>query len=148
MKSVADEIAELRAMDVASLVERYEALFGREPRTKNRDHLWRRCAWKLQERRFGGLSTVAKRRLEELAGEVELPIETPVREIVRKNGDVAVGTVLTREWRGQRVEVRVLGEGFEWNGVVYRSLSAVACAVTNQHWSGALFFGLRQRKRA
>ena len=66
MKSIAEEIGDLRLLDVAGLVERYEVLFGRPPRTKNRDHLWRRCAWKLQEQRFGGLSTAAKRRLDRM----------------------------------------------------------------------------------
>jgi hypothetical protein len=43
--------------------------------------------------------------------------------------------------------VRVLENGFEWNGVVYRSLSAVAKAVTGTHWNGKLFFGLAKRKK-
>jgi len=44
--------------------------------------------------------------------------------------------------------VEVLEDGFEWDGVVYRSLSAVAKAVTGSRWSGHLFFGLKKRKRA
>ena len=64
MKSIPEEIAELRAMKVAELVERYEAVFGTPPRVKHRDWLWRRVAWKIQEQKYGGLSIVARRRLD------------------------------------------------------------------------------------
>ena len=49
MKTIAQEIAALREMTVAELKERYRELHGREPRVKNRDWLWKRCAWKVQE---------------------------------------------------------------------------------------------------
>jgi len=52
------------------------------------------------------------------------------------------GTVLTREYRGRTIAVTVLDEGFECEGKVYRSLSAVARAVTGTRWNGLLFFGL------
>ena len=65
-KPIAEEIQELRVLPVPELVERYELVFGKPPRVKHRDWLWRRVAWKVQEQRFGGLSTVARRRLDEL----------------------------------------------------------------------------------
>jgi Protein of unknown function (DUF2924) len=52
------------------------------------------------------------------------------------------GTTITREYRGDRLEVKVLATGFEYEGEVYKSLSAVAKAVTGQHWNGYYFFGL------
>jgi hypothetical protein len=54
------------------------------------------------------------------------------------------GAVLTREYRGQTIQVTVLPEGFEYDGEVYRSLTAVAKAITGSHWNGPLFFGLRK----
>ena len=74
MKSIPQVIQELRAMPVVELAARYEELFGRPPRNKNRQHLWRRCAWKEQERRLGGLSGAAKKRLDELASDLDLPL--------------------------------------------------------------------------
>jgi hypothetical protein len=53
------------------------------------------------------------------------------------------GTVLTRQYKGHKIVVTVLENGFEYEGEVYRSLSAVAKAVTGSHWSGNLFFGLK-----
>jgi len=38
----------------------------------------------------------------------------------------------------------VLEQGFAFNGQVYRSLSAVAKAITGAHYNGYLFFRLNQ----
>ena len=53
------------------------------------------------------------------------------------------GAVLTRTYKGERVSVTVLDNGFEYDGDVYRSLTAVARAVTGSHWNGYHFFGLK-----
>jgi hypothetical protein len=66
--------------------------------------------------------------------------------VVRDSRLPAPGTVLSRDYRGQRLEVTVLEQGFEYDGVVYRSLSAVARAVTGTHWNGWAFFGLNNVK--
>ncbi len=150
-KSITQEIAELRAMGVPELAERYETVFGRPPRVKHRDWLWRRIAWKIQEQRFGGLSEVTKRRLNELIAELELPLgqRTVNGKVARSRpGDPPLGTTLTRVWKGQEVRTTAVEGGWEHDGVVHRSLSAVAKAVTGSHWNGRLFFGLKSRSRA
>ena len=153
MKTIEEEIDELRRLPTADLVARYEELYGRPPHCRHREHLWKRIAWKLQERRFGGLSAVAKQRLEELISEIDLPLTESQRTVSGalkrppKPGEPAVGTVLSRDWHGQRIEVRVVDGGFEYAGVVYKTLSAVAKAVTGAHWNGRLFFGLTARRR-
>ena len=152
-KSVAEEIAELRVSDVSTLVERYEEVFGRPPRVKHKEFLWKRLAWKIQEQRFGGLSAAAKRRLEDLMGEIDLPVEDRTRTITGRLVDpkgrsaLAVGTTVTREWRCQQISVLVVEGGFEWNGVRYRSLSGVAKAITGTQWNGRLFFKLDEGPR-
>ena len=115
---------------------------------KHRDWLWRRIAWKIQEQRFGGLSGVARRRLDELIAELDLPLGRAhtVREKIQRRGDPPIGTTLTRMWKGQEVRVTAVDGGWEHEGVVLRSLSAVAKAVTGSHWNGRLFFGLTKRK--
>jgi hypothetical protein len=153
-KSIAAEIAELRAMDVPALVERYEADFGRPPRVKNRPFLWRRIAWKLQERRLGGLSATAKERLESLIAEIELPPEDRGRTV---SGAITlparktlppVGTILTRVWRDRELRATLLeGGAVEVGGVNYGSLSEAARAITGTKWSGTAFFGLWTRKK-
>jgi hypothetical protein len=58
------------------------------------------------------------------------------------------GTVLTREYRGREIRVTVLDRGFEHEGAVHRSLSAVAKAVTGAHWNGYHFLGIARRAAA
>lgn len=52
------------------------------------------------------------------------------------------GSVISKVYKGNIINVNVLDKGFEYNGKVYRTLSSVAGAITGQHWNGYLFFGL------
>ena len=99
MKSIAVEIEEMMHMTAAELAVRYEQLWGKPPRVKHKQHLWRRCCWKLQERRLGGLSRKAKDRIDEIISEMDLPFhEKPqsVRGSVRPTNEPAAGTVPRR----------------------------------------------------
>jgi hypothetical protein len=55
-----------------------------------------------------------------------------------------VGTVLTRRFKGVEHRVEVLADGFRHVDRTYRSLSAVARAITGTSWNGRLFFGLKK----
>lgn len=137
MKPIADELAALRDLDAHALTVRYVELFARLPRTKHREWLFRRCAHRLQEHRFGGLSVAAKARLAELVAEIELPTAPPTNE----NADgLTVGSEIVREWRGQTLRLLVRDRGYEFNGTIYRSLSAAAKAATGSHWNGPMFW--------
>ena len=147
--TMAARIAALQDMTLADLRESYHEVFGEETRSRHKDFLRKRIAWRLQANALGGLSARARRRAEELANDADLRVLAPKARTV--TGPLAVkrdsrlpmpGTVLTREYRGQTVTVTVLDAGFEYAGQVYRSLSAVAKAVTGSHWNGLLFFQL------
>lgn len=57
------------------------------------------------------------------------------------------GDVLNRVYKGRAITVRVLASGFDYEGRRYRSLSAIAKAVTGAHWNGLLFFGIVRQER-
>jgi hypothetical protein len=153
MSTITAQVRALQTMPAAQLVARFTELFGKAPRSRNVAWLRREVAWKLQERKLGGLSERAKARLDELVARIDLPLgaTTPPRPRPTPkptSNDTAMpvpGTVLTREWRGQQLRVEVRDDGFIWNGTPFRSLSAVAKAITGATWSGALFFNLRKR---
>jgi hypothetical protein len=153
-KSMAAEVEALRQLDVPALIEKYRDLWGKEPRLKNREALFKRCAWKLQENRMGGLSAKAKEMLEGLIAEIHLPDSENRRTVggnVRKaaeTGHAGVGTVITRQWHDRTVTLNVLENGYELDGVVYKSLSAAANALTGSKWNGRLFWGLTTRRKA
>jgi len=152
MTTIATQIRELQTLTAAELAGRYTELFGKPPRVRNKAFLQRHVAWKLQEREFGGLSDRAKMRLDELMRGIELRLGQPAatprpRPTVREEPRAPmIGTTLTRRWHEQDIRVEVREAGFEWNGAVYRSLSAVAKAITGAAWNGRLFFGLTQRR--
>ncbi len=104
----------------------------------------RRLAYRIQELAFGGLADETKTRLRQVAKEHPLSggRKRRDRRVRRRNVPVA-GTRLIREWQGRRYEVTVLRDGFEFEGRRYRSLTAVARAITGTYHSGPRFFGLQ-----
>ena len=154
--SVLVEIQRLRAMTVGELRDRWRELYSDDARSRNKDFLFRRLAWRLQELAYGGLSDRAKARAAELAGNAPLRIRPPrgfeptalaPPPPKRDPRLPKVGTVLVRDYRGEEIRVAVRDDGFEWNGRTFDSLTAVARAITGQHWNGRLFFGLTTRSR-
>src|SRR5690606_26969852 len=63
---------------------------------------------------------------------------------IQPNTNLLPGTVLQRDYKGSTIRVMVLADGFEHEGERYKSLTAVAKAVTGMHWNGFHFFGLRK----
>src|SRR6266404_2159613 len=88
-------------------------------------------AWRMQEQAFGGLDRESLRLLEGLARHGSSP-----------RRQLKPGTVLVRDYHGQRHTVTVAPDGFNWQGTTYASLSAIARAITGTAWSGPRFFAL------
>jgi len=155
------ELAALERMTVNELLEKHRIVFGEENRSRHKDFLRKRIAWRLQALAEGGLSARARRRAEELANDADIRIKmpasisatptAPLRTEVTKfidSRDARLpqpGTVLVRRYRGQTIRVTVMERGFEYEGEIHRSLSAIAKAVTGSHWNGMLFFGLSKK---
>jgi hypothetical protein len=147
------QIDALRQMTITQLKDKYLQLFGEPTRSGNKDFLCKRLAWRIQSLAEGGLSERAKRRAEELARDADLRLTIPrtaelapktVTAPLRSDARVPLpGTVLTRRYKGRTIQVTVLADGFEHDGTRYRSLSAIAKAVTGTQWNGLLFFGLK-----
>ena len=111
----------------------------------------RRLAYRIQELAYGGLSDQAKAELERIAEEDERQRQDQRAKKAKqrrpKTTHPTPGTRLIRQWKGQRHEVTAVEGGFEFNGRRYKSLSAIAKAITGAHWSGPQFFGLRTPKK-
>jgi hypothetical protein len=58
------------------------------------------------------------------------------------------GTRLVRGWQGVEHCVTVRDDDFEYQGRPYKSLSAVARAITGTRWNGLIFFGLKNQRAA
>ena len=138
-------LAALKAMSVNELKAEWQALFDAPAPNNSRNFLQGRLAYRIQELTYGGPDKQTSRLLDLLADEVEGTL-TRKAQIADPRNPV-VGTKLIREWDGVAHTVTVLKDGFDWDGRRYKSLSAVARAITGTRWNGYRFFGLRERKR-
>jgi hypothetical protein len=130
--AIETEIARIRSLPHDALRQRWRAVFGRTPSAGlSKDLLGRMIAWRLQEQAFGGLDRESLRFLDGLARHGNSP-----------RRQLKPGTVLVRDYQGQRHTVTVAPDGFDWQGTTYASLSAIARAITGTAWSGPRFFAL------
>ena len=135
-------------MPYPALKERWRNLYGTEPPAYKREHMVRRLAYRIQELAYGGLADETKAELERIAEEDERQRQGARAERPRpKTTHPLAGTRLVREWNGQRHEVTAVEGGFEYSGRQYKSLSAIAKAITGAHWSGPQFFGFRTPRK-
>ncbi|MEQ9380131.1 MAG: DUF2924 domain-containing protein [Pirellulales bacterium] len=156
--NVGKKVAGLQRMAVRDLRARYSEVFGEETRAGNKAWLVKRIAWRLQSLEEGDISERARRRAAELANDADVRLSPPKAKPVTQapatrtkttalvtNGDNRLpppGTLITRDYKGETLRVKVLPRGFEFEGEVYKSLSAVAKAITGQHCNGYHFFRL------
>jgi hypothetical protein len=152
------ELAALRRLTVPELRVRYAELFGEPTGAANKPWLLKRLAWRLQALAEGDLSERARRRAEELACDADLRLNPPRPRLATAPAAAEPraailpfqpdqrlpppGSVITRRYKGRTLHVLVQADGFEFEGEVYRSLSAVAKAITGSHCNGYLFFRL------
>ena len=129
------EIARIRSLSFDALRRRWLAVFGRTPSVSlSKDLLGRMIACRMQEQAFGSLDRESLTFLDGLARHGGPP-----------RRQLKPGTLLVRDYQGQRHTVTVAPNGFDWQGTTYPSLSAIARAITGTAWSGPRFFALARR---
>ncbi|MBR26601.1 MAG: hypothetical protein CML46_06630 [Rhodobacteraceae bacterium] len=138
-------LAALKAASTPELKAQWRDLFDSEPPPFNRRYLESRLGYRLQELAFGGLKPETVKRLERL-GE-QLDGGDKKKRSIRADLKPIAGTRLLREWQGVEQIVTVTADGFEWQGRPYKSLSAIARAITGTRWNGWVFFGLKNHRR-
>jgi hypothetical protein len=134
-------VAALKTTATPALKAQWRELFGKEPPPFNRKYIESRLAYRIQELAYGGLKKETIERLDAL-GEQLNGGNIAVRR-TRVDDRPIAGTRLIREWQGVEHCVTVLQDGYEYAGRPYKSLSAVARAITGTRWNGWVFFGLK-----
>ena len=120
---VSMQIALLERRSISELQEIWKKYFDAPPTTYNKEFYISRIAHRIQELAYGGLSA----NQQKLIANMYLP---------------PAGTRIVREYLGVENVVTVMKDGFEYNGMKYSSLSAVAKKITGRKISGRYFFGL------
>jgi hypothetical protein len=140
--SVLAQIAGLKSSATTELKARWRQLFETEPPPYNRRFLESRLAYRIQELEYGGLKPTTIARLEALGEQLDGG-KIDVRRQRADDRPIA-GTRLIREYQGVEHCVTVCDDGYEWQGRPYKSLSAIARAITGTRWNGWTFFGIRR----
>lgn len=160
MLNIEKEVATMRQMTTEELRKMYLEVFFEATNNRNRQWLIKRIAWRMQANEEGDLSVRARQRAAELANDANLLMNAPGNRRRRKSKiatarsktatssaqqlDVLLsGMELQRTYKGKAISVEVLDVGFSYNGEYFKSLTAVAQAITGKHWNGFHFFNLR-----
>ena len=159
--NVAKEVARLQKMTCGELRDEFANVTGETTNAKNRKWLIRRIVWRMQANLEGGLSADAINRIRELADGADLRVTSPATRRLSSDAGKRTrvlptgvqspatplpGTLITRLYKGREIRVRVTTGGFEFEGELFRSLSAIAKHITGSHWSGNRFFKLDQQE--
>ena len=144
--AIAEEIAVLKDCDPITLRRRYQELTGADAAAFGSRFMLRRCAHRLQELAFGGLSDDELSTLAYIA-EHDPQTNKSLREAPRSAND-SRGVTYRREYHGEIYEMRSLGGGrYEYAGKIYTSPTAIVRAITGKsHYNGVVWWGLKPRK--
>jgi hypothetical protein len=139
------KLQELPRLPKPALMTLWQELFAQpaHPRLR-RDLMIPLLAYGIQEQAYGGLKPTTRKRLRQLAAKQQEDRKAPLPLLPQ----LKPGTKLLRQWQGQMHEVLVEEEGFDYRRKRYKTLSEIARQITGTRWSGPLFFGLKQARKA
>jgi hypothetical protein len=135
-EAIEAEISRVRSLGLDALRTLWRVTFRSSPPPAfSKDLMARFLCWHIQEQAQGGLDPETAKHLDSLARGGKPGADRPRR--------LKPGTVLLREYQGERHIVTVVPNGYLWRETAYASLSTIARAITGTAWSGPRFFGLR-----
>jgi Protein of unknown function (DUF2924) len=159
------KIQDLPRMNAPQLQAVHKEMFGTEHPIANCQHLRRKIAWHMQAGKNSGLpesvrqyaiaiarGTELRSRISENAAlrKAGVPLEQTVTTRVVQTRDTRVpmpGSLIVKDYKAQTIVVKVLDNGFEFDGRRFTSLSAIAGEITGTRWNGFAFFGLEKAAR-
>jgi Protein of unknown function (DUF2924) len=140
-EAIEAEIGRVQSLGVDALRALWRTTFRASPPLAfSKDLIARFLCWHIQEQAFGGLDPNTAKHLGGFARGDRSPADHPRR--------LKPGTVLLREYQGERHTVTVVANGYVWREATYASLSIIARAITGTAWNGPRFFGLRSNKES
>lgn len=142
---ISTKLQELPRLSKPELLALWRELFAQPAHPKlRRDLMIPLLAYGIQEQAYGGLKPTTRKRLQQLAAEQQKEQKAPLPLLPQ----LKPGTKLLRQWQGEMHEILVADGGFEYRGTRYKTLSEIARQITGTRWSGPLFFGLKQARKA
>lgn len=133
---IAMQIALLERQTLPQLQGTWQKYFDTPPISQNKEFYISRLAYRIQELAYGGLTS----HQQQLIANMYIPPED-------RNNLPPTGTRIVRQYLGMDHVVIILRDGFEFNGLKYPTLSAVAKKITGRKISGRYFFGLDKQEK-
>jgi hypothetical protein len=134
------QVAQLGSFSRKQLLELWQKIYQKSaPQGIRREILIPFLAYRIQEKAYGGLKPSTRSELRRIARELEKSKDSPNLKVRSR---AKTGTRIYRDWRGETHEVTVIGDGYEYRGLAFRSLSQIARKITGVRWSGPAFFRL------
>jgi hypothetical protein len=161
--NIKQEVARMKSMPTAELRDHFETVCLEPPRSRNRDWMIKKIAWRLQANEQGGLpervrqralamaddADLRKRPPQSFTDQISLAVEqTTVIDTGRDPRLPPSGAHLYKTYKGKKLAVYVGENTCEFNGTTYGTLSAVAKAISGSHVNGFTFFGLKSKKES
>jgi hypothetical protein len=137
------DVSQLNECSLQELRALWKQSLGVVPKHQSAELLRLRLAYELQVRRYGGLKPGIRRQLQSLHKAFSRDADfcpLPTR-------DLAMGTILTKQWKGKMHKVAISDDGFEYEQNHYQSLSQIAELISGSKRSGPAFFGFREAPR-
>ena len=154
-ETILAQIIALKNASVEELQGKHKELFNSQEATSNsKVYLIRIIAYRLQEFEYGGLSEKAQKRLAELINtydpvnnkafrpKIVMQTQAMKKNHIRDNRLPIPVSIIINEYKGKNIQLKALETGFEYNGKIYKNLTAIAKEITGSHWNGYLFFNL------
>lgn len=132
------KLERLESLGIDDMKSEWARLYGAPAPTLSADLLRMGLAYRLQEKQEGGLDRAAIAFLKRNP-------EKQKRRTVQPRRKLVPGTRLVRDWHGTGHSITALESGFEYDGRQWKSLSAIAFAITGTKWNGPCFFGLAEK---
>lgn len=134
-EKIRKSLENLEKMNPEQLRELWHKYFDHKPGQYQRDYMIRRIAYQIQAKAYGGLPKTIRNKLQRLC-EGQLQMQDKYHP--------TSGTRLVRDYNGKRICVLVRDDGFEYEGRIYSTLSAIAAEIMGCNISGPRFFGLKR----
>ncbi len=134
---------DLENYPIKDLKEIWFDYFNKPSDSKSKAFYVSRIGYRLQELQHGGLRPETKNMLIKMyqSKDYRKPL------FIKDERLPSAGTILVKIFNGIEHRVRIKSQTqIEYNGKIYKTLSAVAREITGRHCSGYSFFGLSERR--
>jgi hypothetical protein len=137
-EAIEAEVERVRSLGLDELRTLWRTTFRSSPPPSafNKEFLARAICWHIQERALGGHTPEVTKLLNSCVRGSKPAVDRFLK----------AGTVLVREYQGERHTVTVVPDGYVWRETTYATLSTIARAITGTAWSGPRFFGVGPRR--